>query len=79
LLDSNIANLGSDLEKKVREAAAQTEAAWKNAGKKVGLEIWRIEKFQGNCDEILLYLLKKSSPGQRKNLENSILVTLTLF
>jgi gelsolin len=44
--DSNIANLGSDLEKKVRENAAQTEAAWKNAGQKVGLEIWRIEKFQ---------------------------------
>jgi len=44
--DSNIANLGSDLEKKVREAAAQTEPAWANAGKKVGLQIWRIEKFQ---------------------------------
>jgi gelsolin len=44
--DSNIANLGSDLEKKVREAAAQTEAAWQGAGKKIGLQIWRIEKFQ---------------------------------
>lgn len=46
IADSNIANLGSDLEKKVREAAAQTEPAWANAGKKVGLQIWRIEKFQ---------------------------------
>jgi len=46
IADSNIANLGSDLEKKVRETAAQSESAWKNAGKKVGLEIWRIEKFQ---------------------------------
>jgi len=46
IADSNIANLGSDLEKKVREAAAKTEAAWTNAGKKVGLQIWRIEKFQ---------------------------------
>jgi gelsolin len=44
--DSNIANLGSDLEKKVRQAAAQTETAWACAGKKLGLEIWRIEKFQ---------------------------------
>lgn len=44
--DSNIANLGSDLEKNVRQAAAGKEDQWKNAGKKVGLEIWRIEKFQ---------------------------------
>jgi gelsolin len=44
--DSNIANLGSDLDKKVREAAAQTELAWQNAGKQVSLQIWRIEKFK---------------------------------
>jgi len=43
--DSNIANIGSDLDKKVRVAAAQTEKAWTNAGKAVGLQIWRIEKF----------------------------------
>lgn len=46
IADSNIANLGSDLEKKVREAAAQKEPAWENAGKKVGLQVWRIEKFK---------------------------------
>jgi len=46
IAETNIANLGSDLEKKVRQAAAETEAAWKEAGKKVGLQIWRIEKFQ---------------------------------
>jgi len=44
--DSNIANLGSDLEKKVKAAAAEKEPAWENAGKKVGLQIWRIEKFK---------------------------------
>jgi gelsolin len=44
--DSNIANLGSDLEKQVRQAAAGKEDAWKSAGKTVGLEVWRIEKFQ---------------------------------
>jgi len=44
--DSNIALLGSDLEKKVKAAAANTEPAWANAGKEVGLQIWRIEKFQ---------------------------------
>jgi gelsolin len=46
IADSNIANLGSDLEKKVREAAAATEQAWAQAGKKIGMQIWRIEKFQ---------------------------------
>jgi len=44
--DSNIALIGSDLDKKCREAAAATEPAWAAAGKKVGLQIWRIEKFQ---------------------------------
>jgi gelsolin len=44
--DSNIANLGSDLDKKIRQAAAQTEQAWTGAGKKIGMEIWRIEKFK---------------------------------
>lgn len=44
--DSNIANLGSDLEKKVRQAAAEGEDAWKSAGKQLGIQIWRIEKFK---------------------------------
>jgi gelsolin len=46
LADSNIANIGTDLDKKIRQAAAQTEPAWSNAGRAVGLQIWRIEKFQ---------------------------------
>jgi len=45
LADSNIAGLGSDLDKQIRQAAAQTEQAWTNAGKEVGIQIWRIEKF----------------------------------
>ncbi|KAJ7851636.1 actin regulatory protein [Mycena olivaceomarginata] len=44
--DSNIALLGSDLEKHVREAAGDKEAAWNNAGTAVGLQAWRIEKFK---------------------------------
>jgi len=44
--DSNIALLGSDLEKHVREAAGDKEQAWANAGTAVGLQAWRIEKFK---------------------------------
>jgi gelsolin len=44
--DSNIANLGTELEKKVKLEAAQHEEAWKGAGKEVGLQIWRIEQFK---------------------------------
>ncbi|KAJ7274213.1 actin regulatory protein [Mycena rebaudengoi] len=43
--DSNIALLGSDLEKHVREEAGDKEPAWGSAGLEVGLQAWRIEKF----------------------------------
>jgi len=45
IADSNIANLGSELETKVREEAANEEAAWANAGQEVGTQVWRIENF----------------------------------
>jgi gelsolin len=44
--DSNLAFFGSDTEKQVKKSSAQQEPAWKNAGKKVGLQIWRIVKFK---------------------------------
>lgn len=44
--ETNIALLGSDLEKKVKAASAATEKAWTGAGKAPGLQIWRIEKFK---------------------------------
>nr|AAD24195.1 fragmin A [Physarum polycephalum] len=46
IADSNIANLGTELEKKVKLAAAETEQAWKGVGKQVGLDIWRINQFK---------------------------------
>ncbi|XP_057306705.1 gelsolin-like protein 1 [Hydractinia symbiolongicarpus] len=44
--DSNLALFGSDTEKQVKKDAAATEPAWKNAGQKIGVEIWRINKFK---------------------------------
>ncbi|KAF8798918.1 fragmin60 [Phlegmacium glaucopus] len=43
--DSNIALLGSDLEKRVREEAGDKESAWRDAGISLGLQIWRIADF----------------------------------
>lgn len=44
--DSNISLLGSKVEKDVKAASAGVEKAWDKAGKKVGLELWRIENFK---------------------------------
>lgn len=46
LEDSNCAKLGSAEDKAARVAAAATEKAWAKAGKKPGMQIWRIEKFK---------------------------------
>jgi len=44
--DSNLANFGTPLEKQVKRDAAEKEPAWQVAGLKIGLQIWRIEKFK---------------------------------
>ena len=41
-----MALVGSDADKDARKKAALLEPAWEGCGAKVGLEIWRIEKFQ---------------------------------
>lgn len=38
--------VGSDIDHKVKAAAAQGEEAWDGMGEKPELRIWRIEKFQ---------------------------------
>lgn len=45
LLSTNIAFLGTDIEKNARATAAATEVQWRTAGKEAGMQIWRIEKF----------------------------------
>ncbi|ESO10631.1 hypothetical protein HELRODRAFT_185261 [Helobdella robusta] len=44
--DSNLALFGSSVEKSIKKESAMTETAWKNAGSKVGIKIWRIVKFK---------------------------------
>jgi len=44
--ESNVAKLGGDEDRATKKKSAQTENAWKGAGQKVGIEIWRIEKFK---------------------------------
>ncbi|GAM21112.1 hypothetical protein SAMD00019534_042870 [Acytostelium subglobosum LB1] len=46
IANTNIAMLGSDLDKKCRMDKAQLEAQWKTAGKKEGIQVWRIENFK---------------------------------
>eukprot|EP00440_Ansanella_granifera_P018623 gb/GFBE01020229.1/.p1 GENE.gb/GFBE01020229.1/~~gb/GFBE01020229.1/.p1 ORF type:complete len:372 (+),score=87.30 gb/GFBE01020229.1/:1-1116(+) len=46
LEDSNCAGIGSQEDKDLRKQAAGGERAWQGAGEQVGVQIWRIEKFQ---------------------------------
>jgi len=45
LAESNCEGIGSDEDKALRKAAAQTETAWEGAGKEAGLWVWRVENF----------------------------------
>lgn len=50
LEDSNIAGIGSQEDKDLRKAAAETEKQWKGAGKKAGIEVWRVENKRTKSD-----------------------------
>lgn len=43
--DTNLALIGSELDHKVKEAAAQGEEAWEGIGEETGLNVWRVENF----------------------------------
>ena len=38
--DTNVSLFGSDLEKKIKAAAADGEVQWEGQGEKVGVEVW---------------------------------------
>ena len=44
--DSNLALVGSDLDHKIKEAAANGEPQWDGIGEAPGTKIWRIEQFR---------------------------------
>ena len=44
--ESNLSEIGSDLDHKIKQAAAQGEDAWQGINESTGLRVWRIEKFQ---------------------------------
>ena len=44
--DTNLALFGSDVEYKIKEAAAKSEPQWTGAGQSTGLLVWRIEQFK---------------------------------
>ena len=44
--DSNMANYGSKAHLELKVDAAKQEKAWRKAGNKAGLQIWRIENFR---------------------------------
>jgi gelsolin len=50
LEESNLAYIGSDEDKAVREAAAKMEMHWEGAGQKEGVEIWRVENMRDKDD-----------------------------
>ncbi|XP_052082812.1 gelsolin-like protein 2 [Mytilus californianus] len=44
--DSNLALFDSATDKEIKKSSAEKEPAWKKAGLKPGIQIWRIVKFQ---------------------------------
>ena len=44
--ETNVSGIGSDLDKKIRAAAANGEKQWKDVGEKVETRVWRIEQFR---------------------------------
>jgi len=46
LADTNMENYGGKEHRAKQKAIAMNQKEWKDAGKEVGVEVWRIEKFK---------------------------------
>jgi len=46
IADTNLALFGSNIEKQLKYSTTESEPAWKGSGQTVGIQVWRIEKFQ---------------------------------
>jgi gelsolin len=44
--ESNLALIGSDLDKKIKAAAAGGEEAWQSIEAEPGVKVWRVEQFK---------------------------------
>ena len=44
--DTNVAGVGSDLDHKIKKAAAEGEPQWTGIGEKAETRVWRIEQFR---------------------------------
>ena len=44
--DTNLANFGSEIERKCKAAAADGERQWIDVGKSAGIQVWRMEQFK---------------------------------
>ncbi|KAI0879829.1 putative actin-binding protein Fragmin [Annulohypoxylon maeteangense] len=83
--DSNVENIGTKLDHKVKYTSAATEPAWQEVGHAAGLHVWRIEDFEvvpwpkdryGDFHEgdsyIVLYSYKVGSRNGEQNLSHDI-------
>jgi len=80
-MDTNLALIGSELDHKVKEAAAEGEEAWDGIGKEKGIFVWRVEDFKiqpwpedqyGQFFKGDSYIVLKSEGSDPSNLKHDI-------
>lgn len=80
-MDTNLALIGSELDHKVKEAAAEGEEAWEGIGTEEGVQVWRVENFKiqpwpeeryGQFFKGDSYIVLKSEGSDPSNLQRDI-------